>query len=359
MSFWIIAAIVLFAGAVIALFPLLRVKTGWQPVALALAFALPAIGLWMYDSFGTPSGIDVIGTPTAMQSADPHSGQQAMDMESALAALQSRLEQNPDDLEGWVLLARTFMASQRIDEAAGALEKAHQLAPDNAFVMTDLAEVRIFQTTDGVIPQSSVDLLESALQVSPDMQKALWLMGIAKMQAGDDMFALRYWESLIEQLQPGSEVHTMVAAQIVEAQARLGMIPGEEASEPTTEQAPAEGDGWSGTRVVLDGVDGAKEALANGAVLFVTIRAPGPAMGPPLGVRRLVDPSFPLELTITDQDSMMAERPISSESEIQVQARVSLTGSPTTQPGDWRSAVKTTQLSSNGLVVLNIDQAVE
>ena len=71
----------------------------------------------------------------------------------------------------------------------------------------------------------------------------------------------------------------------------------------------------------------AQAALDAGAVMYVMIRSPGPAMGPPLGVKRLDSPTFPLELTITYQDSMMAERQISSEAEIQVQARVSLTGS--------------------------------
>ena len=61
-------------------------------------------------------------------------------------------------------------------------------------------------------------------------------------------------------------------------------------------------------------------------------------MGPPLGVRRIIDPVLPLEITISDQDSMLEERQISSESEVQLQARISLTGSPAAGSGDWQSA---------------------
>ena len=82
-------------------------------------------------------------------------------------------------------------------------------------------------------------------------------------------------------------------------------------------------------------------------------------MGPPLGVRRVANPSFPLEISVTDGDSMMQERPISSETNVQFQARVSLTGSPTAQAGDWQSTSETVELAGAALVVLNIDKQLE
>jgi cytochrome c-type biogenesis protein CcmH len=367
--FWTLAALILFIGAVITLFPLLRGKSGWQPVALALAFIVPAAGLWLYDSYGTPDGINVKGVPqSASTSADPHS-MQSGEMDDMIAGLQQRLEQNPADLEGWMLLARTLRSTGKYAEAADAMEQAHALAPENPVVMADLAEAWVYETPDGQVPESSVAMLERALDIDPRVQKGLWLMGIASMQQGDDAFAISYWQSLLEQLEPGSNVHTMVANQIDEAQARMGMMPeahtppvGEAAAESagSTPDGAATADGaWRGTRLVLDAADGAKQALANGAVLYIMIRTPGPAMGPPLGVRRLTNPTFPLEVTLTDQDSMLQERPISTSPEIQLQARVSLTGSPAKAPGDWESASKDVELASASLVVLQVDQQVE
>ena len=366
--FWTIAAAILFIGAVITLFPLLRGKSGWQPIALALAFVIPAAGLWMYNNYGTPEGIDVRGEPQAA-SEEGHSAE-SPEMEAMLANLEQRLDQNPDDLEGWMMMARTLKAMQRYPEAADALEQAHAIAPDNPIVMADLAEAWIYETPDGHVTEASVAMLERALDIEPQLQKGLWLMGIAAMQAGDDAFAISYWQSLLDQLEPGSSIYNMVATQINDAQARLGMLPDsheghDHAENGTTdvseaEPSPAADDGtWAGTRLVLDAADSAKQALENGAVLYIVIRGPGPAMGPPLGVRRVTSPSFPLELNITDQDSMMAERQISSEAEIQVQARVSLTGSPAAQSGDWQSEAKSVELASASLVVLQIDQQVE
>jgi cytochrome c-type biogenesis protein CcmH len=369
--FWTIATAVLFVAAVITLFPLLRGKSALQPLALALAFILPAAGLWVYDNFGTPDGLDVRGTPRQVNSAaDPHA--QGGEMGEMLAGLRQRLEQTPDDLDGLMLLARTLKASQQFAEAADVLERAHAVAPENPAVMVELAEAWIYESQDGSVPGSAVAMLERALGINPELQKGLWLMGIASMQQGDDPFAISYWQTLLEQLEPGSNTYNMVAGQINEAQVRMGMLPGDASHEghdhgdmttdPANGQTAAvasEDGAWSGTRVILDANDGARQALADGAVLYIMIRGPGPAMGPPLGVRRVTNPSFPLEVTVTDDDSMMKERMISSEAEIRLQARVSLTGTPAAQPGDWNSEAKTIELASASMVVLDIDQQVE
>jgi hypothetical protein len=76
-------------------------------------------------------------------------------------------------------------------------------------------------------------------------------------------------------------------------------------------------------------------------------------------VRRIADPQFPIELTVSDRDSMMAQRPISLESEVQLQARVSLSGSPAARPGDWQSAAVNVALDAAGTVELTLDQRVE
>jgi cytochrome c-type biogenesis protein CcmH len=96
-----------------------------------------------------------------------------------------------------------------------------------------------------------------------------------------------------------------------------------------------------------------------GATLFVIVRTPGPAMGPPLGVRRLNSPTLPLEITISDSDAMIKERTISSQTEIQLQARLSLKGAPQAMSGDWQSTPLILPLSAGEPVQLILDQKVE
>jgi len=195
--------------------------------------------------------------------------------------------------------------------------------------------------------------LQQALAMQPDLQKAIWLLGIAAAQNGDDASAVVHWENLLGQVDPGSPVAESVRAQVNEAKTRLGV---------TVDPEPpssANTDGWPGIRVAVSADPAYAASIPHGGVLYVMIRTPGAAVGPPVGVRRIVDPKLPLEMTISDQDSMLKERLISAQGEIQIQARISLTGTPGAQPGDWQSMPVSITLDSTENVELIIDQRVE
>jgi len=155
-----------------------------------------------------------------------------------------------------------------------------------------------------------------------------------------------------------------VQKQIDQARAQLGLptvepVVATSAAEPGSATGTADDGSWLGTRVSVVPGENARNRLPTGATLFVIIRSPGPAVGPPLGVRRVVDPILPLDITISDSDSMMAERKISLESEVQLQARLSLSGSPAAASGDWQSAPLVVSLSQSETVELVLDQQVE
>jgi cytochrome c-type biogenesis protein CcmH len=351
--FWTISAAVLLAAALITLSPLLRAKSLWRPLSLALVFLLPAASLWIYKEAGTPEAIGLGPPPAVANSTEPHTPE-SQEIDTMIAGLRGRLTESPDDLEGWMLLARTLKATQRYQEAVDALETANRISPDNSQVLVDLVEARIFLNADGRINDEMIAMLEQVLDREPGMQKALWLMGMAASQAGDDAFAISYWESLLEQLEPGSTIAQSVQSQIDQARGRMGMVVVEE-----TPVAVAEDGAWPGIRLTVTGDDSGQSPIPSGGVLYVMVRSPGPAMGPPIGVRRVIDPVLPLEMTISDRDSMLKERQISSESEIQIQARISLSGSPAASSGDWQSTPLTLALDSAETVELVIDQRVE
>lgn len=379
--FWTFAAAALFAAALITLYPLLRAKSIWQPLALALVFLLPAGAAWMYTHIGTPAAINLVAkrapAASAAASTEAHSPD-SQEMNSMIDGLRARLEENPDDLDGWMLLARTFRATQRFDESLGALERASQISPDNPFIIVDIVETQIYMTPDGKITPEMTETLKQVLAVQPDMQKALWLLGIASSQAGDNATAISYWESLLNQVEPGSNVANSLQSQINAAKAQMGVAVDQ--APATTQPAAAESaaaesvaaepvaaepvavvdDGaWQGIKVTVKADESSPSGIPAGGVLYVMIRSPGPAMGPPIGVRRIIGPSLPLEITVSDQDSMLPERQISAEAEVQLQARISLTGSPGAKPGDWQSIPVVVPLDSTKTVELVINQRVE
>lgn len=359
--FWTISSIVLFAAALLVFLPLLRGKTLLQPLALALVFLLPVAGLLLYNQVGTPQAIGMqrAAHPAAADAASPS------DIDAMVEGLRAKLTESAQDLDGWMLLARTLKTMQRYPEALDALQVAYRIAPDNPGVMVELAEARIFVSPDGRIDGDSLAMLERALELDPLQQKGLWLTGIAAAQAGDLPRAVGIWERLLAQLEPNSEVAKSVQTQIDQANSRLGQPPAPAPVATTAaegEAAPAvpAGDGaWQGTPVRIAASEAARAQIPTGAVLFVVIRSPGAAVGPPLGVRRVIDPVLPLDITINDGDSMLQERKISLESEIQLQARISLTGSPAAASGDWQSAAVKVPLGATDTVELVLDQRIE
>jgi cytochrome c-type biogenesis protein CcmH len=369
--FWVIASAALFIAALITFLPLLRGKTFWQPAAVALLFLLPAGGIWMYTKIGTPHAIGL----KAAAAPAPHPGmtnaQGESDIDTMVNGLRAKLTESPESLDGWLLLARTLKTMQRFPEALDALQTAQRIAPDNPDVLVELAEARIFVSATGQIDADSIAMIERALATNPAHQKGLWLLGIAAAQAGDLEGAVTHWETLLAQLQPGSSVAQSVQSQIDEANTRLGKppaatipaatIPAAAVARETAppEPAPAPGGGWQGTPVRVSASESARASIPAGATLYVIIRSTGPAVGPPLGVRRLNDPVLPIDITISDRDSMLQERKISLEAEVQLQARISLTGSPAAASGDWQSAPVVVPLGSSDTVELVLDQQVK
>lgn len=353
--FWTISAALLFAAALTSLFPLLREKSFWRLPAFALIFLIPAATFWMYHLFGTPDAINIAPprtTARAAAQADTHSPESGQ-MDAMIDGLRTKLLENPEDIEGWMLLARTLRATQRFPEALEALEFANRLSPGNPFIMVEAVETQIYTSPEGRITPEMTVTLQQALEIQPDLQKAMWLLGIAAAQSGDDASAINYWEALLEQVDSNSNVAESVQAQVNEAKARMGVAIDHA---PST---PGDSDAWTGMRVSVSAGRESAPSIPPDGVLYVIIRSPGPTVGPPVGVRRIANPKLPIELTISDQDSMLKERQISAQDEVQIMARISRTGSPGASPGDWQSSPVTVTLNSAENIELIINQRVE
>jgi cytochrome c-type biogenesis protein CcmH len=359
--FWALAATFLLIAAVLTLWPLLVGKTLWKPMALLLVFAVPAAAAWLYQGVGTPAALE----PEARQPMDL-SGAGMADLTDRL---QARLTATPEDLDGWVLLGRSYKTLQRYPEALQALETANRLVPEQPMVLVELVEARLFASGDPRITPEMVALLEQAVGSEPGLQKGYWLLGIAAAQRGDDAGAIARWEELLEQVEPGSGVADAVTAQIAEARTRLG-IPADEAhlageAPAATGEASVAGEAPVIGAAPLFAVEvtlspAARETLGPlppETTLFVVVRPAGAAAGPPLGARKIERPEFPLTLSLTDKDSMLPQRPISSAGEVEIQARLSFTGQALPVTGDWQSQ-PASGLSGQPIRLL-LDQQVE
>jgi len=315
MTFWVLAVLIPLFTAVVLFWPMLRGKSSTLGLGIALLLLLPAATLLVYQGVGSPRSLQ----PQVAAADIPPDA----DMTTLVAELQARMEAEPDDVAGWMLLGRSYRSLQQFDASLAAFKRANELAPNDPGIMVEVAEAMIFAAGPGNMNPEVPFILEAALRLEPQLQKALWLSGMVAMQGGDDLEAIRQWEGLIPLLEPGSAVVGSVQQQINAARSRLGL--------PTEQQPTA---GWAGIELVVQ----APENLPNlnpESALFIIARDPS-APNPPLGAVRL-SPAFPARVRVTDANSMMPQRPISGADQVQLEARLSISGNPQAGEGDLQS----------------------
>jgi cytochrome c-type biogenesis protein CcmH len=186
--------------------------------ALVVALAIPALAVPVYLMLGAgAAGLQ----PMSVESRS-HDGRMAGSMDEAIAALTARLEANPGDLQGWMLLGRSLTSMERHAEAVAAYENALQAGGSgDPNVLATYADV-LATSQGGWIPGAPLRRLEQALAIDPHHPKSLWLAGAAAFQLDDYLTARRHWEQLMELLPPDSEDRRILSEQLAQVAALLG-----------------------------------------------------------------------------------------------------------------------------------------
>jgi cytochrome c-type biogenesis protein CcmH len=190
--------------------------------AYAIAFALPVAAVIFYFQIGTPDSLSgaprVESTqPSAAQTNDPTQEQIA----ARVDGLAKQLQSNPNDVEGWIMLARSYRALERYGEAAGAYAKATELKPNDADLWADYAFTSALANNQRMAGQPT-ELVNQALKIDPENLPALELAGIAAYQAKDYAKAIEYWERALKKTPPDSEVKQAIELKINEAKKLAG-----------------------------------------------------------------------------------------------------------------------------------------
>ena len=302
---------------------------------LSIAMLLPATALLMYRLVGTPQALD----PANLVAAPGAGGEGGPDMGEAIAMLSARLEQKPDDIEGWILLARAYQSTDRPTEALAALKRAHEVAPEHPVVAVEYAQALAMTNPERRIIGESRELLERALRSDATNQRALWLLGISDFQAADYDAAIARWNTLLPLLEPGSTVAESVKQQIADATARRdGSAPAQGDTDVATPapatQAPPTASAAAPRLVVEVSLDPRLAGkLDPEATLFVFARAAsGPPM--PLAIERLPASRLPLTVTLDESKGMLPDMKLSMFPQVVIGARVSKSGDATPSSGD-------------------------
>lgn len=337
---------------------------------LGLAFVVPLSVAALYSAIGTPDGLSVPVTTAA----SPHSGTGAAGntaMADATRGLAERLAKQPDDHDGWLLLARAYKVMEKYDEALAALETAAQRWPGDADILVERAGLLVLRDPQQRITPEVEKMVDQVLTSAPDNTQANWLKGMAAYQSGVFADAVARWQPLLDAMPPDTEGRDMLVAQINDARERAGMpaLPiaaSNAAAAAPTPPAPAlaADAATPGTtasprlhvRVEIDPM--LKARLQPSDVLFVSARASeGPRI--PLAARRISPIELPLELELSDADAMAPQFRLSTANEVIVSARVSRTGIANSAPGDFEAPPHTTATSATEPFTLRIERVVE
>ena len=189
--------------------------------ATAIGVSLPVLALGLYLQLGTPAAIDRVATAG---SANPHGGDEQV--KQMVDALVIKLKNNPDNPAGWAMLARSYKAMGRFEEAQQAFEKAGTFVSGNPDLLVDQAELVGILAGNNLTgkPQQMID---AALRMNPEHPMGLMMAGVASYQSGDYPGAVTRWEKLLSLIPPGSQDAEQVQANIADARAKAGMPAGE------------------------------------------------------------------------------------------------------------------------------------
>lgn len=173
-----------------------------RKLAIALALALPVLGLLAYGQLGDPRALDPEQTVAKPQMTPDQ-------IYAMVEQLAEKMKANPDDMKGWVMLGRSYKTLGRYPEAAAAYAKAEKLIDGDPDLLANYAET-IAMANGNQLGGKPTQLLEKALKLNPQHGHSLFLAGAAAMEAGDKKKAIAYWEALLPQVEPDSEIDQML-----------------------------------------------------------------------------------------------------------------------------------------------------
>ncbi|WP_130536734.1 tetratricopeptide repeat protein [Thiomicrorhabdus indica] len=178
-------------------------------VLLGIGLFVPVFTMAMYFTLGTP------------QFADISKSQIQPEVVTLVDKLELRLQQDPKDLTGWLLLGRSYMVEENLPKAIQAYEKALKLAPKDLRVLLPLADALAIQEK-GKLNDQAYQLLQTAYEVDSKNAMTLWLLGMAEKQRNNPQQATDYWLSLYDILPKDHADRTTVLGLL----SSVGYIPG-------------------------------------------------------------------------------------------------------------------------------------
>lgn len=339
----------------------------------SLVIVLPLSAVLIYLDLGELDLVDPVQIAASSQGVSDANAEETASLEILVERLEARLQDDPENLEGWLMLGRTYFATDQLQKGLKAIERAYELAPDQSEIKLAYAEALAASSPTKSLEGRPAELIRAVLEQEPDNRIARWLAGMISFQQEQFQSAAVTWRKILEELDPQGEEAANLRQMVVEAETRAGIpttdgqveqevpkpaeperpavsdtaqTPAEPATAPIATDAavqepaapaPTAADATDASDVSLSVQVSLDPSLADQAApedtVFVFARAAaGPPM--PLAVQRIQVRDLPKTLTLDDGMAMTPAMRLSAFSDVVVSARVSKSGEAMPQPGD-------------------------
>ena len=307
----------------------------WTAVVLAVALPLGSMGMYMW--VGQPEALNPLALKTPDQ-VDPK------DLTKMAQTLAEKLQDKPDNLQGWVMLGRTYRTLENFDAALRAYDSALKLTDDDDLKLERI-EVIAMQR-QGQFEGEPWNVIREVLQRDPQHFGALLTAGSASYAEGKFADALKYWEQARKPLDANNPDLEGLESAIATVRERLGM--------PPAKAAPAAASGLNVTGQVNLSAALKSKASPNDVVFIYATPANGDRM--PLAIFKTTVSQLPFNFTLDDSTAMAPDRKLSAAGEVMVKVRVTKSGNAMPQSGDLSGSLGPVKVGAKGLKLEIKDQ---
>ena len=328
----------------------------WTAVLVAVALPLAAMGTYMW--VGEPDALN----PMAVQSSEKGDPAQLLQMAESLA---QKLNDKPDNLQGWVMLGRTYRTLEKFDASVQAYDRALKLSADDDLKL-ERVEV-LAMKSQGNFEGEPWNVIRDILQRDPQNYGALLMAGSASYSHGKYADALKYWQQARKPLAADNPDVPGLDEAIASVQQKLGM-PAQvakgpsaqiNATQPAASAPSANTSGAASSGLTVSGQVSIAEALkgkvkSSDVVFIYATPANGERM--PLAIFKTTVAQLPLAFTLDDSTAMTPERKLSGAGEVLVKVRVSKSGNAMPQSGDLAGTLGPVKVGAKGLKLEIKDQ---
>jgi cytochrome c-type biogenesis protein CcmH len=321
---------------------------------MGFVFLVPVAASVMYAVMGQPLALN----PAALQAeAEQGADISPEKMTEMATALTRRLQDEPNQVDGWIMLARVQRAREHFDESDEAFRKALALRKDDNLAI-EHAEV-LAQKNQGNFAGQPWAIIQRVLTADPQHLNALLLAGSASYSELNYRSALRFWERAREVVEPASPDAPELDRAIAQTREKMGLP-----SAPTRSNALANAPtSQSATSSVGASNNQASSARISGRVSVIkeladkvaptdtvfVFATPVSGSRMPLAIVRTTADKLPFDFVLDDSTSMNPAAKLSSMAEVTVKVRISKSGQAMAQPGDLGVSLTPVKLGSSGL----------